>query len=136
MWLESEEKAYTFLFVIEERVSLGKVVISLLGEYIQVSTTVERREDGERIAKALIEARLAACVQIVGPILSTYWWQGAIEKGEEWLLLIKTESGLYPRVEEVIHELHPYDLPEVIAVPLVIGSRDYLDWMRDELVKI
>jgi len=103
-------------------------------EYIQVSATVEKREDGERIAGVLVGERLAACVQMIGPILNTYRWQGVVERSEEWLLLVKTKRGLYTRVEEVICGLHLYDVPEVIAVPLVLGSRDYLGWMRDELL--
>ncbi len=106
----------------------------MVEEFVQVSTTVERREDGARIAGALVEERLAACVQVVGPISSTYRWQGVVERSEEWLLLVKTKRDLYGMVEEVICGLHPYEVPEVIAVPLILGSSDYLGWMRAELL--
>ena len=100
---------------------------------IQVSTTTERETDAQTIARALTENRLAACVQIIGPITSTYRWQGEIETAEEWLCLIKSRRDLYEALEEVIREVHPYDVPEILAVPVVAGSEDYLDWLNGEL---
>ncbi len=103
--------------------------------FLQIATTVDKKEDAERIAGVLVEKRLAACVQILGPITSTYRWQGRIETSEEWLIQIKSSRALYGEVEEVIKELHPYEVPEIIAVPIVEGSRDYLKWMEEELKK-
>ncbi len=97
--------------------------------YLQVLTTVQAREDAQKMAGALVEARLAACVQVVGPTLSTYWWKGKIEKATEWLLLIKTRKELYAQLEQAIKELHPYQTPEIIALPITAGSREYLDWI-------
>jgi periplasmic divalent cation tolerance protein len=102
-------------------------------EYVQVSTTVEKRDDARRIAEALVEKRLAACAQIVGPILSVYRWKGRMERAEEWLLILKTRKGLYDRLEGEIRDLHPYDVPEIVAVPLAAGSRDYLRWIDGEV---
>jgi periplasmic divalent cation tolerance protein len=102
-------------------------------EYVQVSTTVEKKDDASRIAEALVEKRLAACAQIVGPILSVYWWKGRIEQAEEWLCILKTRRDLYDRLEGEIRGLHPYDVPEIVAVPLAAGSRDYLRWIDEEL---
>ena len=100
---------------------------------IQVSTTTARRTDADRIARALLEKKLAACVQVLGPMASTYWWKGNIEEAKEWLCLIKTEAGLYRRVERAIQDLHPYKTPEIVAVPLVAGSREYLKWLVSSL---
>jgi len=105
----------------------------MVNEFIQVSTTIEKREDAEKIAQALIEGRLSACVQIVGPINSIYRWKGKVERTEEWLCLIKTERNLYKQVERTIVKLHPYETPELVATPIIIGSGDYLHWLREEL---
>jgi periplasmic divalent cation tolerance protein len=101
-------------------------------DFLQMQTTFERQVDAERLATALVERRLAACVQIVGPIQSTYRWQGKVETAEEWLCLIKTRRELYDEVERAIIELHPYETPEIIATPIAEGSKAYLDWMAQE----
>ena len=101
-------------------------------ECIQVQTTFERQVDAERLAAALVERRLAACVQIVGPIQSTYRWQGQIETAEEWLCLIKTRRELYDEVQRAIVELHPYETPEIIATPISEVSKAYLGWVAEE----
>ncbi|MDD5532966.1 MAG: divalent-cation tolerance protein CutA [Syntrophales bacterium] len=103
-------------------------------DYIQVSTTTESREDAGRIAAALVERGLAGCVQVIGPIASTYRWQGKIETATEWLCLIKTSRDAYDRVEKSIRELHPYEVPEIIAVPLTQGSRNYLAWLGEQIL--
>ena len=104
--------------------------------YIQVVTTTEKRQDAEKIAKALVERRLAACAQIVGPIVSTYWWKDNIETAEEWQCLIKSKKSFYSEVEKAIKMLHPYETPEIIALPIVSGSDDYLKWLNDQLKSI
>ena len=101
--------------------------------YLQILTTVGKREDAERIAQTLVQTRLAGCVQIVGPISSIYWWKSKIEKAEEWLCLIKTEETLYHEIEETIKKIHPYETPEIIAVPVVAGSKEYFTWLSQEL---
>jgi periplasmic divalent cation tolerance protein len=103
-----------------------------MNEYIQVVTTAERQEDARRIADLLVAKRLAACVQIVGPVTSVYRWQGKVESAEEWQCLIKTRHALADDVAEAIREVHPYDLPEIIAVPIVTGSREYLTWLTEQ----
>jgi periplasmic divalent cation tolerance protein len=99
---------------------------------IQVMTTTDSREAADRIVGRLLESRLAACVQVIGPIASRYWWQGKIEQAEEWLCLAKTRSELYVAVEKAILKDHPYSNPEVVAVPVVMGSSTYLDWLMAE----
>ena len=104
-----------------------------MADYIQVVTTAERKEDAERIARALVEARLAACVQVLGPITSTYRWKGAIETAQEWQCVAKTRGDLFPEIDEAIRGVHPYDVPEILAVPITAGSLAYLEWMEGEL---
>jgi periplasmic divalent cation tolerance protein len=101
--------------------------------YVQIVTSTQSKEGAEKIARDLVEKRLAACVQIVGPMTSTYRWQGKIETTEEWLCLIKSKTDLYEEVERTINELHTYETPEILALPVVTGSRTYLDWLRAEL---
>ncbi|MBN2061925.1 MAG: divalent-cation tolerance protein CutA [Deltaproteobacteria bacterium] len=103
-------------------------------EYIQVSTTLATREDAGRLAGELVERRLAACAQILGPITSTFWWKEKVNEEEEWLLTIKSRKDLYERIEAVIKKLHPYEVPEIIATPITAGSREYLGWMDEDLV--
>jgi periplasmic divalent cation tolerance protein len=101
-------------------------------DYLQVVTTTANRQDAERIARALVEQRLAACVQIVGPITSTYRWKGEIETSEEWQCWAKSRGELFERIEQAIRHLHPYEVPEILAVPVVAGSEKYLAWLWEE----
>ncbi len=100
---------------------------------IQVVTTTERKEDALAIAKQLVESRLAACVQVLGPVASTYRWQGEIETAEEWQCWAKSRRPFYDRIEESIRQVHPYDEPEILAVPIVAGSKTYLAWLDAQL---
>ena len=90
------------------------------------------REVAERIAEALVAKRLAACVNILGACTSVYRWQGEVERAEEIPVLIKTRLARYPEVEALIRQLHPYELPEIIAVPVTHGLPDYLQWVAEE----
>lgn len=103
-----------------------------MSEYLQVVTTVASRDEGLRIAAALVEQQLAACAQVGGPITSTYRWQGAIETSEEWVCAIKTRRELYDRLEGEIQKLHSYDTPEILALPIAHGSEKYLAWLANE----
>jgi periplasmic divalent cation tolerance protein len=86
------------------------------------------------LARARVTGRLAACVNVGAPVQSMYHWQGQIETAEEFPVTIKTRAALYPRVEAAIRAGHPYELPEIIAVPLIDGLRPYLDWLAAETV--
>ena len=94
-----------------------------------VLTTVPDAEHAEAIARRLIEERCAACVSIGAPVRSLYHWRGKTETTDELLLTIKTTAGSYETVERLIRELHPYELPEIIAVPISGGYAPYLDWI-------
>lgn len=98
-------------------------------DYVQVLTTAGSEEEAEAIATALIEGRLAACVQVVGPIVSRYRWQGKAERAQEWQCLAKTETRLYEEVEAAILRVHSYDEPEILATPILTGSPGYLRWI-------
>lgn len=100
---------------------------------IQVTTTTGDREIATRIATELVDRRLAACVQISGPVESTYQWQGKIERTEEWLCVAKTVREHWPAIEQLVSELHPYDVPELIATEIVAASVAYQAWLRSEV---
>ena len=98
-----------------------------------ILSTAGSREEAERIAGALIERRLAACVNVVGPIASIYRWQGAVERAEEFLLLIKSTAAQFGAVATAIKELHSYDVPECIELPITAGSDAYLHWLAENV---
>ena len=104
-----------------------------MSEELMVFVTVPSRDDGERIAEAVVGERLAACVNILGAIRSIYRWQGEVARDDEHLLLIKTTRARYPELESRIKELHTYEVPEVIAVSLERGSAEYLNWLSAAL---
>ncbi|HOX29960.1 MAG TPA: divalent-cation tolerance protein CutA [Candidatus Paceibacterota bacterium] len=103
-------------------------------EYIQISTTFANRSDAESVAKILAGKKLSACVQISGPVTSIYRWKGKIEKSKEWLCVIKTRRSLYKSMEKAIKSVHPYELPEIIATPIIEGSKEYLGWIQKEVL--
>jgi len=101
--------------------------------YIQVITALPNKEDAEDLARALVTARLAACVQVLGSISSVYWWKDNIVEEEEYLCLIKTREELYGELEPAIIKNHPYQTPEIIATPVTAGSSGYFAWLGDHL---
>lgn len=104
-------------------------------EYIIVLITTPNREVGERIANTLLEKKLAACVNVMAPILSLYTWEGEIIRDDEVLLIVKTRSNLFEsELIPVVQDMHPYDVPEIIALPILMGSGNYLAWV-DEVTK-
>lgn len=98
-----------------------------------VLTTAGSLEEARKIAHALVERRLAACVNIVPQIESTYRWQEKIETATEWLLIIKTQISAFTQVRAAIGELHSYELPECVMLPIDDGSPKYLDWIKQSL---
>ncbi len=99
-----------------------------------VITNTPSREVALEIARALIERKLAACVNVLAECESVYRWQGEIETAREVPLLIKTRAAIYDEVEAAIKSLHPYELPEIVAVPVERGLSDYLQWVNTETV--
>ncbi|MGN6253984.1 MAG: divalent-cation tolerance protein CutA [Solirubrobacterales bacterium] len=104
-----------------------------MSEQIQVLTTAGSEEEAARIAAALVAQRLAACVQVVGPVTSRYRWQGKVEEEQEWQCLAKTTRRAYEAVEAAIRELHSYEEPEIVATPIVAGSPGYLAWIEENV---
>ena len=100
-------------------------------EFVVVLVTVASPEDARRIGRALVEARLAACANVVGPITSIYRWQGAVEEASEHLMLVKARATDFERVAARVRELHTYDVPEIIALPIRGGSPAYLAWLAE-----
>ena len=105
-----------------------------MNRFIVVYVTVESAEEGKRLASALVEERLAACVNCLGPVQSTYRGKGQVERSEEQLLSSKTSEGLFDRLNKRVQELHSYSVPEVIALPIVDGNEGYLKWLEDQLL--
>jgi periplasmic divalent cation tolerance protein len=104
-----------------------------MGEFIVVYVTVGSSAEAYRLACALIEERLAACVNLIKPVQSIYRWQGRVEQSEEEFLIIKTKRDLFAPLERRIQELHSYSVPEIIALPILEGSEGYLKWLEEQL---
>jgi periplasmic divalent cation tolerance protein len=105
---------------------------SLTDAAIVVLTNLPDQESARTLARRLVEGRLAACVNIGASVESIYHWHGQIETGNEVPIAIKTRQVLFSKVEATIREIHPYELPEVVALPITGGSAEYLDWIRAE----
>ncbi len=100
--------------------------------YVQVMTTTDQEQEATSLADALLQERLAACVQVLGPMTSRYWWQGTVEQATEWLLIVKTRDELLDQVVAALRERHSYDTPEITATPIVGGNPAYLRWVGAE----
>ncbi len=103
-----------------------RIVLSITGS----------QEEARRIAQALVERRLAACVNIVGPIHSVYRWKGAVESAPEHLLVIKTTAAAFPRVRDAIRELHSYEVPECVMLSIEAGSEEYMKWIGESVDRV
>ncbi len=101
---------------------------------VLVYMTATNKDEAERVGKALIEAKLAACVNIVDNMQSMFWWGGQVEKDSETVLMAKTRVGLVGRLNEKVAAVHSYETPCVVAVPIIDGNPEFLQWIRDETV--
>ena len=101
---------------------------------VVVFITAPTDEEAALIAKSLVESKLAACVNIIRSIRSIYLWQGKIEDDTEVLMIVKTRKELFEQLSSRVKELHSYDVPEIIALPIITGSEDYLKWLRDSTI--
>ena len=101
--------------------------------YIVVFITATTAEEAQRISRALLEQRKAACINIVPEVSSCFWWQGKLDSAEESLLVVKTKASLLNDIIALVRELHSYDVPEIIALPIIGGNQDYLDWIDTEV---
>jgi periplasmic divalent cation tolerance protein len=101
-------------------------------EYITVFITAPNEEDAAKISRTLVGERLAACVNIIRSVRSIYRWQGRVEDEQEVLMIVKTKRDLFERLQERVKELHSYKVPEIIGLPVIEGSKEYLDWLGQE----
>ena len=100
-----------------------------MSERVVALSTVGSAEDADRLARALVERRLAACVNVVPGVVSHYRWKGELQRDEERLLVIKTRAERIEALREALRELHPYELPELVAFEITAGSEEYLTWL-------
>ena len=105
------------------------------GRFLQVQTTTDSRAEAVELARGAVAARLAACAQVSGPVASTYWWEGTLERAEEWLLTLKLPTSGYQALADFIVRSHSYDEPEIVATPIVAGSEAFLSWIEEETRK-
>ncbi len=103
--------------------------------HIVVLVTAPSAEEGAKIARALVEEKLAACVNILSGVRSVYRWEGKVEDGPEVLLVAKTRESLFGELDKRVRDLHPYSVPEVIALPISKGSEAYLAWLGEETAR-
>lgn len=104
-----------------------------MADCCQVTTTLPDQAAAERVAACLVDARLAACAQVLGPVSSTYRWHGVIERTTEWYCQLKTTADRVEALQARIRELHPYEVPEIVAVPILQGNPDYLRWIEESV---
>jgi len=98
-----------------------------------VLVTASSREEAEEIVQRLLEEKLIACANIISPVHSLFWWQGKIDQAQEHLILMKTRRDLFEKLTEIVKSLHSYTVPEIIAIPIIEGSADYLVWLNESL---
>ncbi len=103
--------------------------------YIVILITASSKKEAQRIARALLEDKLAACINIIDKIDSLFWWQGKIDESKEVLLIIKTKKALISKLIKKVKSLHSYKVPEIIALPIVAGEKKYLGWLDESLRK-
>lgn len=102
---------------------------------VAVLTTCDSPEIAARLARHLVQERLAACVNVLPGARSTYYWQGKVDESEELLLIAKSSRPLLPKLIAELEKIHPYEVPEIVALPIIDGGRSYLDWLDRELAK-
>lgn len=102
--------------------------------YIQIMASVPNKKEAGKIADLLVSRRLAACVQVIGPVESTYRWKGKVEISGEWICFIKTKAPNYRKIEREIRKVHSYDVPEIISFKMAGGSSQYMKWLGKSLV--
>ncbi len=103
-------------------------------DYILVFITTSSEKEGNKIASALVKERLAACVNLIRGVKSTFRWKGQISSEQEILLIAKTKDGLFEKLKKRVLELHSYEVPEIVALPILAGFENYLNWIKKETV--
>lgn len=101
-------------------------------EYLLVTTTCDDEGKARALARSAVEARTAACAQVLGPLTSAYWWEGGVTEAQEWMVVFKTTTERFPDLESHVNTHHTYEVPELVATPVSTGSTAYLDWVSRE----
>jgi len=101
--------------------------------YVVVFMTTSNKEEAVKIVRILLKERLIACANILDPVSSLFWWQGKIDEEKEFLVFMKSRKNLFERLSERVMEIHSYEVPEIIALPIIEGSPPYLDWLKASL---
>jgi len=101
--------------------------------YIIVLVTTSSKEEAEKIALTLLNERLIACANIISPVHSLFWWQGKIDEAGEHIVLMKTRKDLFEKLSERVKTFHSYEIPEIIAIPIVEGFKPYIEWLNNSL---
>ena len=101
--------------------------------FVTVYITTSSETEATKIGQKLVEERLVSCVNILPQMKSIYWWEGKIEVAKEWLCVMKSRNELYEALEKTVKEIHPYDVPEILAIPVIAGNPSYLEWLNGEL---
>ncbi len=104
-----------------------------MSKYLIILTTACSKKEALLLTNKLLTKKLCACVNITGSVESHYWWKKKVNKAKEWMLFIKTESKLFGKVKKEIKQHHSYDVPEIIALPVIRGSKNYLDWISSSI---
>lgn len=102
-------------------------------QYCIVLVTASSREEAEKIVQSLLEEKLIACANITSPVFSLFWWQGKIDSAQEHIIIMKTRMNLFNRLAERVKTLHSYQVPEIIAIPIVSGYKPYMEWLESSL---
>lgn len=109
------------------------MLVDPMSDYVQIFTTTDNRLTATKISRTLVTQRLAACVQVLGPVSSFYRWKGRHVNAKEWLVVAKTRAALYKKAESAIKKVHNYKVPEILALPVLDGNKDYLRWLDREV---
>jgi periplasmic divalent cation tolerance protein len=104
-----------------------------MSSYVVVMVAVANREEAVKIARGLLEERLIACANIIGPVSSIFWWEGNVEEAREFLVFMKSHENHFERLSESVRKIHSYEVPEIIALPIIKGSKSYLEWLGNSL---
>ena len=103
-----------------------------MSKFVQILFTINNEEKANEITKKLLEQRVVSCVQIIGPTTSSYWWENWIQQTVEWVCLAKSKEEDFEQIESIIKSLHPFSVPDIVAIPISTGNIDYLKWIQEE----
>lgn len=107
-----------------------------MSSYVVIMMTTSNKEEAMKIVRSLLEKKLIACANIVGPVSSLFWWEGKIDQASEFLVFMKTHKNLFERLSETVREIHSYEVPEIVALPMIEGLPPYMEWLKASLQSV